>query len=122
MALGDPVVLTINGTATNFPNTGKSMSGSEYRTSDGTKSLQVAHTYKKARVRSLFRLNDTRTTADPLVPATNVQASASIYLVIDRPSAVGYTAADVKYLVDAIVDYLDASTGAAVTKLLNGES
>jgi hypothetical protein len=45
----------------------------------------------------------------------------STYIVCDVP-ATGYTIAEQKDIVDALVKYLTASTGANVTKLLGGES
>jgi hypothetical protein len=45
----------------------------------------------------------------------------SVYLVADVPVN-GYTVAEQKIVVDALVAYLTASTGARVTQLLGGEN
>jgi hypothetical protein len=45
----------------------------------------------------------------------------SVYLTVDTPVN-GYTVAEAKYVVDALVAYLTASTGARVTQLLGGEN
>jgi hypothetical protein len=43
------------------------------------------------------------------------------YVVVDVPK-VGYTITEQKQLVDALAAYLTASSGAAITRLLGGES
>jgi hypothetical protein len=43
------------------------------------------------------------------------------YLVIDTP-VTGYTVAEAKAIVDGLMGYLTASSGAATTKLLGGEN
>jgi hypothetical protein len=45
----------------------------------------------------------------------------SAYLVVNTPK-VGYTVAEAKAVVDALVAYLAASSGARVTQLLGGEN
>jgi hypothetical protein len=50
----------------------------------------------------------------------NQSYSTSVYLVVDAP-LVGYTIAEQKQIVDALVAYLTASSGARVTQLLGGE-
>jgi hypothetical protein len=51
----------------------------------------------------------------------NKEFSGSCYLVIDHPP-VGFTNAELKQYVDGYLAYLTASSGAAITKLLGGES
>jgi hypothetical protein len=45
----------------------------------------------------------------------------SVYVVVDVPPQ-GYTITEQKYVVDALVAYLTASSGAKVTQLLGGEN
>lgn len=45
----------------------------------------------------------------------------STYIVVDTPTD-GYTLAEAKQIVDALVAYLTASSGARVTQLLGGEN
>jgi hypothetical protein len=45
----------------------------------------------------------------------------SFYVVADTP-VTGYTVAEQKQVVDALVAYLTASSGAKVTQLLGGEN
>jgi len=56
-----------------------------------------------------------------LVPATNMPASVSAYLVIDHPPT-GFSVAELKYVSDALVAYLAAASGGKVSQLLGGES
>jgi hypothetical protein len=45
----------------------------------------------------------------------------SSYIVVDTPVN-GYTTTEAKQVVDALVAYLSASSGAKVTQLLGGEN
>jgi hypothetical protein len=45
----------------------------------------------------------------------------STYIVVDVPQS-GYSLAEAKEVVDGLVKYLSASTGASVAKLLGGEN
>jgi hypothetical protein len=67
------------------------------------------------------RLEHSKIAADPFVSAQNVKYSMSTYIVTDTP-VTGYTIAQQKEIVDALVAYLSASTGARVTQLLGGEN
>jgi len=87
---------------------------------DGTTALLVSHAYGK-RTRRTVRINTSKISADALVPNTNARSSASVYLVVDAPVN-GYTSAELKKVADGFLAMLTASSGAAVTKLLGGES
>jgi hypothetical protein len=82
--------------------------------------MTVSHQYGK-RTRRQIKLTGSKITADPLVPSQNTRSSMSVYLVADVPVN-GYTVAEQKIVVDALVAYLTASTGARVTQLLGGEN
>jgi len=56
-----------------------------------------------------------------MTPSQNVKSSMSCTLVVDTPVN-GYSVAEAKAVVDALVAYLTASTGARVTQLLGGEN
>jgi hypothetical protein len=120
MALSDPQSLTINTVATSFPRISQGQGSGSFRTSDGVYQVDVNHIYGR-RNRTQFRLTQTKTTADTLVPANNVIASASVILTVDAPKF-GFTNTELKYLVDASSAFLAASSGAVVTKILGGES
>jgi len=69
----------------------------------------------------MLKLSQKKTSADPLLPSTNVQLLQSVWIVTDTPVQ-GFTVAESKALVDALTAYLTTSTGARVTQLLGGES
>lgn len=116
----DPQSVTINAVAVSLPRTGMGLSGGSFQASDGNTNLVISHTIAK-RNRHLLRLNVQKTTTDPLLPSTNQVVSMSAYVVVDVPKN-GYSAAEQKQVVDALVAYLAASSGAKVTQLLGGES
>lgn len=115
MAFADPQ--TIN--SVSCPRVSSGVDSGKFRSNDSTTELVVSHAYGK-RVRRTIRFNSNKIAADPLT-ADNTKYSMSAYLVVDVPT-VGYTVAEAKVIVDALVAYLAASTGANVTKLLGGEN
>ena len=120
MAFADPQSVTINGVATSLPRTASGPNTGGFTSADGLVQMTVAHAYGK-RYRRTIRLNQSKTTSDPLVPSNNIRPSMSVYMVVDAP-VLGYSVAEQKYLVDALVAYLTASSGAKVTQLLGGEN
>jgi len=82
--------------------------------------MTVSHSYGRRNRRAL-KLTGAKISADPLVPSQNIRPSMSVTLVADVPVN-GYTVTEEKAIVDALVAYLTAGTGAQVTKLLGGES
>lgn len=120
MSYADPQSVTINSVATSLPRTGSGESSGSFTSADGTIRLDVKHAYGK-RNRREIRLSQTKTSADVLIPSQNVVSSMSCYMVVDVPKN-GFTVAEEKYIVDALVAYLAASSGAKVTQLLGGES
>jgi hypothetical protein len=120
MAFADPQSVTISGTATSLPRVSSEKNAGTFSTADQATRLTDSHTYG-TRVRHLIRLDNTKTAADPLLAGVNVQQSMSAYLVVDVPLS-GYSVVDQKAIVDALVAYLSASTGARTTQLLGGEN
>lgn len=116
MAFADPQ--TIN--SATLPRTSSGVNSGAFSTSDGLQTLSVSHQYAK-RTRRTLRFNHSKIAADPLISAQNIKYSMSAYLVVDTPTT-GYTVAEAKAIVDALVAYLTASTGARVTQLLGGEN
>jgi hypothetical protein len=119
MAFADPQTVTINAVAQTMPRTGSGTNSGSFATNDGTVKLSVSHAYGK-RNRRTIRINHSKIAADPLL-SENVEFSMSSYLVVDVPPR-GYTVTEAKQVVDGLVAYLAASTGANITKLLGGES
>lgn len=109
---------TVN--AQTLPRTGASMNQGTFRTADATHEFAVSHTYAK-RSRHLARYNHAKVATDPFTVGRSLRYSASVYLVVDAPKD-GYTAVELKALVDAFIANLNATTGANITKLIAGES
>jgi len=120
MSFSDPQSLTINSVATSLPRVSSGPNSGAFANADGSVRLSVSHAYGK-RVRRQLRVDSSKIASDPLYPAQNVQSSMTAYIVIDTPR-VGYTNAEAKVVVDALVAKLAASSGAAVTDLLGGQN
>lgn len=120
MAYADPQSVTINAVAQSLPRTSSGVDSGVFTKDDGNVKLTVKHSYSGSRVRTLIRLDHRKVAADPLATGYNKEYSMAFYGVIDRPS-VGYSNAEAKYTVDALVAWLAASSGANVTKALGGE-
>lgn len=120
MSFADPQSVTISGTAISMPRTGSGVNSGTFSSADGTALLSVSSTYGK-RVRRTVRLTQNKIVADPLVTNQNSRVNMTAYLVVDTPVN-GYTVAEAKSVVDALVAYLSATTGARVTQLLGGEN
>lgn len=109
---------TIN--ATTIARTSSGTNAGEFRNADATHGMRVSHTYNK-RSRHMVRYDNAKVAADPFTAGQSIRYSASCYLVVDAPKD-GYTAAELKALVDALLANLQASTGANIVKLIAGES
>jgi len=120
MALTDPQVVTINAVATSLARVTTGENSAGYRSADGFVDMQISHTYGR-RNRHRIRLHHSKVAADPMSPALNRPFDMSMNVVLDVPDT-GYTAAEQKQIIDALVAYLAASSGAIVTKILGGES
>jgi hypothetical protein len=119
MAFADPITIN-DGTSHSLARTGFSANGGSFRTADGLYDVQISHAYGK-RDRSVARLNVKKVAEDPLLAGVNVQASMSAYLVIDSP-VTGFASADIIAAASALMDWLQASTNANLTKLVGGEN
>lgn len=120
MAFADPQSVTISGAANSLPRVSSGTNSGSFQKDDATVKLSVSHQYGN-RIRRVIRLDHSKVAADPLLAGNNVKYSMFTHLVVDTPE-VGYTVAEAKAIVDALVAYLSASTGARVTQLLGGEN
>lgn len=120
MAFADPQSVTISGSTISLPRTSSGVNSGGFMSSDGNTVLTVSDQYG-SRNRRMIKLQSTKVAADPLLSGANNYYSMSTYLVVDTPK-VGYTVAEAKAVVDALVAYLTASTGAKVAQLLGGEN
>lgn len=116
----DPQSITVNAVANVLPRTQNLQTGAVYSKDDGNLKLTISSAYGK-RTRRTARVDARKTAVDPLFPAQNAPYSMSCYIVADVPTT-GYTIVEQKQIVDALVGWLSASSGANVTKLLGGES
>ncbi len=120
MAFADPQSITINAVANSLPRTSSGVNSGVFTKDDGNVKMSVQHQYGK-RTRRTIRLDHSKIAADPLISAQSIKYSMSAYLVVDVPIT-GYTVAEAKQVIDGLVAYLAASTGARITQLLGGEN
>jgi hypothetical protein len=120
LSFSDPQSVTIGASTISLPRTGVGQDTAAYTSADGLTKLSASHAYGK-RTRRTIRLDSSKLTADPFIPATNTQVGMSAYLVVDLPKA-GFSVSDQTDVVKALMNALSASTYAELTKLLGGES
>lgn len=120
MAFADPQSVTINAIANSLPRVSSGVHTGEFAKDDGNVALKISHQYGK-RNRRMIRLDHKKVAADPFASGLNVQYGMSVHVVVDTPN-VGYTVAEAKQVVDGLIAYLTASSGARVSQLLGGEN
>lgn len=120
MAFADPQSVTYNAVAIPLPRVSTGKSESQYTSADGLVSLSASSAYGR-RTRRVLRLDHSKISADPFIPANNVKVSASCYVVLDHP-IVGYTNTELGYLYSALKGQMTASSDLLITKLIGGES
>jgi len=124
MSLTDPQSITINSVTSSLPRVSTGDNESSYLDSTGLIRLTLSSQYNNSgnkRRRRVLRLDHSKITADPFIPANNTQVSMSTYMVFDVPPA-GYTNAEIKQVYDGFKALYTASSDAVITKLLGGES
>lgn len=114
----DPQTVTVSAVAQTLAAISREKNKSAYREDVGEYEMVISHQESVKRNRRVVRLNRTKTTADPFIPANNVEVGHSVYLVIDAPIA-GFTSAELDADVAGLVGWL---TSANVLKVLGGES
>lgn len=120
LAFSDPQTITVNAVAKVLNRVSTGTNTSRYQLDTGDYALTVAHTYGN-RMRRSVRMDVRKLSADPLISSQNVERSMSVYTVFDLPIQ-GWTVAQAKLETDGYFAYLQASSGAIVTKILGGES
>lgn len=115
----DPQAVTYNSVAKSLAAIGRGDSQSVYKlvSTDAEYELTLSHQFK-ARNRVVARLKRTAVVADPLVPASNIVASATATLTIDFPST-GMSLTDVQNLGNCLVGWLSSGN---ILKLVGGET
>jgi hypothetical protein len=117
MAFADPQSVTVNSVAQSLPRTASEASSSIYTKDDGSYQLSISHENGR-RTRRLVKLRSTKFSPDPFLPTQNQKVYLDAHLVVNVPPA-GYTIAEQKQVVDALVVWLSSAN---ITKLLGGES
>jgi len=120
MAFTDPQSITISAVTTPLPRVSSGTNTSKYLSADGLIALSAQHAYGR-RTRRVLRLDHSKITADPFLPAQNTKVSMSNYIVFDIPPA-GYTNADVLAAYTGFKAVYTATSDALISKLLGGES
>lgn len=120
MALSDPQSVTINTVANPLPRISVDRNASTYSKDTGDLKLAISSSYGK-RTRRAVRMDFRKTAADPMFPAQNAPYSMSCTLVVDVP-VTGYSVTEQKQIVDGLLAWATASSGANLTKILGGES
>lgn len=118
--LADPQTITINGVANTLNRVAIGDMNATYRTADESVQLRVSHKTAKDRIRRMARLDQIIVATDPLTAEPDYK-SAGVYIVVDEPK-VGFSDAQLQYIVTALTAWLSANTNANTTKLLGSES
>lgn len=120
LSFADPQSVTINAVPISLPRVSSGVSFGAFRAADTLTDLSVATSYGK-RTRATVRLSSNKLVPDPLVTGRSERVNMTAYLVVDTPRT-GFTVAEAKQVVDGLVAYLTATTGARITQLLGGEN
>lgn len=119
MAFADPQTVTINAVANTLPRVGSGPNSGQFQNTDGTVKLSISHAIGK-RARRTVRIDYSKIAADPIT-SENQEFTMSTYVVVDTPLR-GLSVTEQKQIVDALMAWLTASSGANVTKVLGQES
>lgn len=120
MAFSDPQSITISAVTSSLPRVSSGDGNSKYTSADGLVDLSASSSYGN-RTRQVLRVDNTKITADPFIPAQNTEVSMSCYMVFDRPR-VGFTNAEAKAVYVGFNTLYTASSHSLIDKLLGGES
>lgn len=120
MAFSDPQSITINAVTTPLPRVSSGVHESKYSSADGLVDLSASHSYGR-RTRRVLRVDHSKITADPFIPAQNSEVSMSLYMVFDLP-VVGYSNTEAKHVYTGFKTLYTASSDALIDKVLGGES
>lgn len=120
MALTDPQSIKISGTTTSLPRVSTKENSSVYESSDGTIKVTLS-TQNGNRKRQTWRVDVSKITTDPFIPAQNQEVSMSFYIVVDRPVS-GYNNTEALAVIVGAIEALTSSEDAVLKKLLGGES
>lgn len=116
----EPISITVNAVAQSMNRTAMGVNSGAFAKDDGSHRLSISHSLG-ANNQRIIRFDRRSTVADPLTTGEFFETTDSVWLVSRTPKS-GLSLVTQKQLVDGFLTYLQASSGAAVTKLLGGES
>jgi hypothetical protein len=111
--LADPQSITFNSVVTSMPRIATNGMSSRYQSSDGNLILEISHTIKKGRVRTLTKLTQRKQVTDPLTQITDYD-TATEQIIQDRPEY-GWTPTEIGYVWSALRGFV---TDAVLLKLV----
>jgi len=119
--LSDPQSITYDSVAYSCPRVGNTDNTAKYQDVTGTITISTGQqTTKGSRKRSVVTVRHRKVAANPFDSSLNAEYSASISLTLNEP-VVGYTQAEKVLLIDAVLDYLRASTDAVPAAIAGGQ-
>jgi len=122
MAFADPQSITIPpGSALSLPRVSSGENTGKFSSADGLVDLSASHSYNKNRIRRMLRVDHSKITSDPFVPAQNREVSMSTYMVFDVPNQ-GYSNTEIKNVYLGFKALYTTSSDVLIDKLLGGES
>lgn len=122
MAFSDPISMTVNAVAKSMPRTFATIGApSTFKTNDDEFRTEIAHqTIKNGRrERHVIKLTQRKIAADPFVPATNVENTASVHIVVENP-VTGFSDTELGYIVSALAAF--TTNAGNLAKYLGGEA
>lgn len=120
MAYSDPLSITISGTTVSLPRISTGETKSCYQSADGLIKVTAAHVAGR-RNRHSLRIDHSKITPDPFIPAQNSLVSMSHTWGFDVPVA-GYTVAEELAVYAGFKAMAIASSDLLISKLLAWES
>lgn len=119
----EPLTFAINGVAKDLTRSFQPLSGgpSLFQLADESFKAEISHQLIKGkRERHFLKLTQRLVSANPFVPAENVENFASVYIVCDNPRQ-GFTDTQLKYIIDGVCTFF-AGSAANKDKFLNNEA
>jgi len=123
MAFADPITITINAVNKSLARAFQPIPGgpSRFVMADESFLAEISHQIVKGkRERHLWKVTQKAITANPFIPAENIENYASCYLVLDNPRQ-GFTDTELQYLVQGTTSFIASVTGNR-DKFINGEA
>lgn len=121
MALADPQSLTIDGTTHSLPRVSVTPNSGTYQNSEGTVTVTVTqHATKKGRERGSFRVDFSKVSPDPFLPAQNTRKGMSATVAFDVDPT-GFSDAEAKKVLEGLLAELSKTSGALIGRLLGRE-